>query len=249
VSPRLLAIALVAIAAGVLPAEAASPRVEAEHLPLLFNFGVSPSKLSAKRPTPARMSIAWKARLDEESPVPALRSVKIEADKHLALELADVPVCSFGLHYDIRPSDIEERCRDAAVGHGRVGVEVRFPEEPAVSVSGQLTLYNRGRKPGGYDLLAHFFLSAPVAGEITFPIEVRKATGRYGWKATATIPKIAGGSGSITDYSLRIGRGFLRATCSDGKLLLRATSVFLDGTVRRETAIRTCTVAEADPRQ
>jgi hypothetical protein len=249
VAPRLLAVAVMAIAATAMPAKAASPSVEAEHLPLLFNFGVTPSKLSAKKPTPARMSISWNGRLDDESPVPALRRLKIEADRNLDLDLAGVPVCRFGPHYDIRPSDIEERCRDAAVGHGRVGVEVRFPEEPAVSTSGKLTVYNLGRKAGGVDLLAHFFLSAPVVAEIVFPIKVRRAAGRYGWKAQATIPKIAGGSGSITDYSLRIGRRVLCATCPDGKLLLRATSVFLDGTVRRETAIRTCTVAEADPRQ
>src|SRR5690349_2475432 len=118
------------------------------------------------------------------------------------------------------------------------------------AVTGDLTLYNMGHSGKERHLLASAFIPAPVTGEIPNPIQVRRIDkGRFGWMATATVPKIAGGSGSITGYSMRIGKRFLTATCGDGRLQLRATSTFVDGTRLVEGSIRACAVAEADARQ
>ncbi|MDX6635514.1 MAG: hypothetical protein QOF06_1717 [Solirubrobacterales bacterium] len=75
---------------------------------------------------------------------------------------------------------------------------------------------------------------------------VRK--GRIGWEAVAAIPKIAGGAGSITDYTLKIGKRFLSATCVS-HFELRAVSIFVDGTRLRERSVRPCAVPKADLRQ
>jgi hypothetical protein len=113
-----------------------------------------------------------------------------------------------------------------------------------------LTLYNAGHKGKERRLLADAFPPAPVSGEIPTPIAIRKIDkGRFGWRATATVSKIAGGAGSITGYAVRTGKRFLTATCGDGRLQLRAVSTFVDGTRLVENSIRTCAVAEADARQ
>ena len=230
-----------ATAAVAVAVSAPSPAAEAGHLPLFFNFGITPSKLPPKNPAPVTMSLSWKGGTDDGSHPPALRKLTLEGDRRIVFDGKGVPVCKGGPHFDVRPSDIPKRCRKAAVGHGNLTVEVEFPNQELISVSGRLTLYNLGRKQGSIDLLARTFLVAPVTAEIVFKIEVRRINKeRYGWRASAALPKIAGGYGSITDYSLRIGRRLLAATCTDGKLTLRSLSAFADGSKRRETVVRTC---------
>jgi hypothetical protein len=240
------AVAALAMAAVAVAGYAATASSDAGHLPLSLNFGVTPAKLPAEKPAPVTMSLSWKGGTDDGSHPPALQKLAIEGDKHLVADVADLPVCEDGSHYDIRPSDIPERCRKAAVGNGHLTVEVEFPDQPQVSIGGKLTLYNLGRKRGGFDLLARTFLAAPVTGELLFIVEVRKLDGgRFGWRASGVLPKIAGGYGSITAYSLRVGNQLLAATCAGGKLALRATSRFTDGTKRRETVVRACSVVDA----
>ncbi len=214
---------------------------DAGHLPQLFDFWIAPHRLPARKPAPVTMSLSWKGGTDDGSHSPALRKLTIEGDRQIVFDATGLPVCEGGPHFDVRPSDLPKRCRKAAVGHGQIVVEVEFPEEPPLSVEGELTLYNLGRKPGGLDLLARTFLPAPITGEIVFTIKVREIDkGRYGWRAIALLPKIAGGHGSITDYSPRIGKRLLSATCADGRLTLRALSEFADGTRRREMVARAC---------
>jgi len=93
-------------------------------------------------------------------------------------------------------------------------------------------------------LLANASLPSPVAREVAIPITIRKVDeGRVGWIATAAVPKIANGAGSITGYSLRIGKRFLTASCGGGRLELRALSYFVDGTKLLQTRVRTCSAA------
>ena len=68
----------------------------------------------------------------------------------------------------------------------------------------------------------------PVPAAIVTTVKIKKIhNGRYGLKSVATIPKIAGGSGSVTSFSLKIDKKFtykgkkvsvLSAKCPDGKL-------------------------------
>jgi hypothetical protein len=78
------------------------------------------------------------------------------------------------------------------------------------------------------------------------PITIRKIDDeRFGWRASAEVPKIAGGAGSIYGYSLRIGKRFLRATCGDGRLELRAASTFVDGEKVTGRTVQACSVAKS----
>jgi hypothetical protein len=74
--------------------------------------------------------------------------------------------------------------------------------------------------------------------------------GRYGLLSVASIPKIAGGAGSVSSFRLKIDKKFtykgkkvsiLSAKCPDGKLQAHATGVFADGTKISTEFIRTCT--------
>ena len=73
--------------------------------------------------------------------------------------------------------------------------------------------------------------------------------GRYGLLSVASIPKIAGGSGSVTSFNLKIDKKYtykgrkvsvLSAKCPDGKLQAKATAIFADGTKAAAEFVRTC---------
>jgi len=83
-----------------------------------------------------------------------------------------------------------------------------------------------------------------VTGAIVTTLKIKKVhNGRYGLKTVATIPKIAGGSGSVKSFNLKINKkGVLTAKCPDGKLQAKATAKFSDGTqAGPATILRTCT--------
>lgn len=206
-------------------------------------FAISPSRLPGTQPAQVRMSASESYRISDGSHVPALEELEIKGDRHLALELDGASVCSLR-GYDPRGS-IEEQCRDALVGRGKLTVEVAFPEEPLLWVRGRLSLYNGGRTEHGRRLVAAAFLSAPVTAELTIPFLVEKLDkGRFGWRAKAKVPKIAGNSGSIFGYSMRIGKRFLRATCADGRFEFGTVSTFADGSQLFGRVTRPCSVAE-----
>jgi hypothetical protein len=244
---RWLAVVLTAVAVATASAAAEGVDIGTPIVPTM-HFGVSPTKLSRKPPTHVRLSLSGTYKTADGTHPPALRELRLGGDRHLAFDLKGVPVCT-RVHSDYRGA-LEDSCGDAVIGHGKLTVEVEFPEEPPQTVSGDLTLYNGARKGKAWRLLASAWLPAPVTGEVPIPISIRKVDeGRVGWIATATVPKIAGGSGFITAYSARIGKRFLEATCGGGRLELRVDSSFADGTKLRQTGIRTCTMAEADARQ
>jgi hypothetical protein len=221
--------------------------VEADDLPPLFQFGVSPRKLPRTKPQPVGVLVADKYETGDGSHVPALNELKLELDRHLVLDVSGVPICAGGGR-EIR-REVLEGCDDAVVGKGTIEVELAFPESQLSTVSGDLTIYNRGRKPGGADLVGWAFFSAPTHAAMIIPIKVRKNVGRYGWKARFEIPKFAGGSGSITSYSAHLGKRIFSATCPQGHMLARAVSTFVDGSSRSEGTVRTCAVAEPHVRQ
>lgn len=241
------AVVLVTLAAGAATATARAVDVGFSPMQIL-NVEITPRKLSPTHPTHVRMSLSGSYQTSDGSHLPALRELKLEGDRHLRLDLKGEPVCR-GAHYDYRGA-LEDFCGDAVIGHGELTVEVVFPEEPPMTVTGELSLYNFGRLGRERRLLANASFPAPVTGEIPVSITIRRIDkGRYGWRATASVPKIAGGAGSITGYSVRIGKRFLTATCAGGWLQLRAVSNLFDGTTLTGSFIHPCTVSEPHVRQ
>ncbi|HEU5105507.1 MAG TPA: hypothetical protein VFU11_06670 [Solirubrobacterales bacterium] len=237
-----IVVVVIALATSGAAATATSPIVIGEVLRVDVGFGISPSALPKRKPRSVRLALSARVRTDDGSHVPALTEMELKLDRHFFFDLHGVPVCRGGGR-DVR-SEVLEGCEDAIVGRGTVEVEVAFPEEPLMAVSGSLRIYNRGHKPGGANLAARAYFPAPVTGAVLVPVEVRKMPGgRYGWRARLAIPKIAGGYGSITAFSARIDKRIVSATCGDGKLQIGSVSTFADGMQHFMTAIHLCSVA------
>jgi hypothetical protein len=126
------AVALMMVALGAAAVTAGA--VEIRTLPSTFNFEIYPRKVSRTQPTHVRMSLTGRYETSDGSHLPALREMKLEGDKHLALDLKGVPKC-VGVHSDYR-GWLEDFCSDAVIGRGELTTEVAFPEEPMMTVTG-----------------------------------------------------------------------------------------------------------------
>ena len=70
-----------------------------------------------------------------------------------------------------------------------------------------MLVINGGFSGGTTTLYIHAYFSAPVTGAIVTTLKIKKVhNGRYGLKTVATIPKIAGGSGSVKTFDLKINK-------------------------------------------
>jgi hypothetical protein len=236
-------VAAMLVAAGI---AAAAPwqKVIVGDLEVQYNGGFTPKKLSKKKLTPISFNVATKlASLDPEEPhPPALREFLIEGDKHGTIDVKGIPTCTSGKLQSRTSKAAREVCGPALIGSGKTDVEIKFPEQHPIPVHSELLAFNGGFKGGVTTLFIHAYLTAPVTAAVVTTVKVKKIhKGRYGLLSTAAVPKIAGGSGSVTFFTLTLNKGIISATCPDGHLNARGTAVFADGIKAEGTVVRPCT--------
>lgn len=218
----------------------------ASNLPTFFNAEVWPAKLSKTKPTPITFDFTFFVKTLEDQHPPALKELRLEGDKHAVVDVRGIPTCGPG-DLSVRRSfeELRKMCRPALIGSGHVEVSVQFPDYPLFTLESDVLAINGGIEGRVTTLYLHAYFPAPVTGWTVATVEVRKIRkGRYGMEAIASIPKIAGGAGSITRFRLTLKRGIVLAACPDGRLQARGTAVFSDGTRGPGTVIRTCTARE-----
>lgn len=217
------------------PVKSVQGNVETE-----FNGGFAPKTLSKTKPTPISFDISGAIRtLNGEHP-PALREFLLEGDKHVTLSVKGIPICKPIQSVDSKHA--RAACGPALVGSGQIKVEIKFPEQEPITTTSELLVFNGGRQGGVTTLFIHAYVTVPTPAEIVITVKIKKIHhGRYGLQSIATVPKIAGGSGSVTYFSLHIKKGILFATCPDGHLNAHGRASFADGTQVPGTVVRTCT--------
>lgn len=239
-----LGIAVLAIAAVAMAAPWEKVRVG--DVEVEYNGGFSPKVLSKTKPTPITFNVAAKIRsLDPTEPEPhppALREFLIEGDKHGSIDVKGIPTCKSGQIQSTTSDAARKACGKALIGSGRTDVEIKFPEQPAIHVQSELLAFNGGFKGGVTTLFIHAYLTAPVTAAVVTTVKIKKIhKGRYGLLSTAAVPKIAGGSGSVTFFTLTLNKGIISATCPDGHLNAHGTAKFADGSSLSGTVVRPCT--------
>ncbi len=216
-----------------------------------FNGGVTPKKLPKNKLAPIAFNASGKIKTADGTHPPALKEVVIEADRNSAINAKGVPVCTAGKLEATDTVHAEKACPDAIVGEGKTAVEVEFPEQQPFPIESKLLAFNGGVQGGKTTIFVHAYLSSPVSAAVVTTVKVSKIhKGRFGLKSVATIPKIAGGYGSVTSFDLTIKRSFtykgkkqsyLLAKCPDGHLNAKGTAVFLGGPTLSAEIVRSCT--------
>ena len=212
------------------------------NLEVEYDGGFSPQALPKDKLTPITFFLWSKIRTVDKKHPPAIKEFKLEGDKNVAVNVKGVPTCTSGKLQAQTTAAARKICGKAIVGSGTTEVEVQFPEQPPIDVKSELLAFNGGFKGGVTTLFIHAYLTAPVTAAIVTTVKIKNVKkGRYGTESIAKVPKIAGGSGSVTYFKLKFDKGFLMGKCPDGRLQAHGTAVFADTTQASATVIRPCT--------
>jgi hypothetical protein len=240
------------IGIGALAAGSASPEtVTVGNVVVSGDGHFVPKALPRDELAPIAFTISGKVRSKDGAHPPALRELLIETDKNGAIEVKGYPICTAGKLQSTTSNAALATCKPALIGEGTTDAEIEFEEQDPVRVDSKLLVFNGGFRGGVTTLYVHAYITVPVPAAIVTTVKIKKINrGRYGLLSTATIPKIAGGNGSVTDFKLKIERKYsyegrrvsvLSAKCPDGKLQAHATAIFDDGTRAATEFIRPCT--------
>jgi hypothetical protein len=242
---------MIAGVAGVATAGSSKEKAVVENLEFEAGGGFTPKKLSKKKQTPIALTVEGKIRTTDGTHPPALNKVILETDKNGGVDVKGYPTCRSGQLQSRDTKAAERACPKAIIGAGTTTASVAFPEQRDVLVHSKLIVFNGGFKGGTTTLYIHAYFSNPVPGAIVTTVKIKKHKhGRYGLKSISTIPKIAGGSGSVIQFRLKINKKFtykgkkhsvLTAKCPDGRLQAHAAAYFSNGLHATTEFVRPCT--------
>ena len=226
--------------------------VRAGNLVLRLNGGVTPKRLPKAKLAPITLNASGGIGTADGTHPPATKGVTIDFDKHGTINAKGLPTCKPGKLQSRSTVAAKKACPRAIVGKGSTTVEVKFPEQKPFTASGPLVLFNGGVQGGVTKMYIHAYVSVPAPTAIVTVVKVKKIhKGPYGTRAIATIPKIAGGSGSLIRFNFSIHRTFkfhgkrqsyLLARCANGRFRAHAVTQMSDGTRISGSILRHCKV-------
>jgi hypothetical protein len=237
-----LAIAAILAVTGLAAAEP-PVRSVVDGVETVFNGGFSPKVLSKTKPTPVVFSISGKIRRTDGSHPPALKEFLLEGDKHAGISVKGIPTCTAGKLNSRTTEQARKICAPALVGTGKTEVGIKFAETPNdVLAKSDLLVFNGGVSGGVTTLFIHAYITVPTPAAVVTTVKIKKIhKGRFGLLSVASIPKIAGGLGSVKSFSLKLNKGIVSATCPDGHLNARGTAIFAEGLHISGEVERPCT--------
>lgn len=251
---RLAFVAALAVALALVLATAALGSREIEcagNLCITDNGGISPVKLPRHGSAPVTARILGEISTRDGSHPPALETLELDVDKTIGIDAIGLPTCRAGQIASRSTAEAKRACRDAIVGSGTAEVEVAFPEQAPFSSTAPLLLFNGGVHGRTIVFFLHAYVDVPAPTAIVVKATVtRVRRGRFGLHVAARIPKIAGGAGSPTSFTLKIGRrftykgrkrSFLTASCPTGHWATKGHVVFSDQTQLGLTHVFPCT--------
>lgn len=248
---KAIALALVLLACVVAQASASREVVHLGNLFLADNGGITPSTLPRHGSAPVDARLEAEIGTTDGSHPPALHHIDLYIDRTIALDATGLPTCKLGQIEATSTSTAKRACADAMIGSGSATVEVAFPEQTPFSSTGPVLLFNGGVRGKTTLVLLHAYVDVPAPTAIVVPAQViRVKKGRFGLEILATIPRIAGGAGSVTGFRLDVGRRFtvsgerrslLSASCPTGQYRTAGEAEFADGTVLSVDHVFPCT--------
>ncbi len=209
--------------------------------------GVSPKALSKSKYTPIAFTAAGSVRTTDGTQVPPVKEVILDA-KNSAVDVKGFPACTSGALQARDTAAVKKACPDSIIGSGLGKFVVGFPEQKPIPAQSPLLVFNGGTSGGTTTFYIHAYLTQPIVTAVVTTVKIKKAG--TGLKSVSSIPKIANGAGSVTDFSLKIDKKFtykgkkhsvLSAKCIGGKIQAHVVAKFYDGDQLEADVLRTCT--------
>ena len=224
--------------------------VRAGNVVLKLNGGVAPKALPRNRLAPITLRISGNISTTDGTHPPAAGRVITDFDKHGTVNARGLAVCPNGKLQARNTRSAKRACPRAIVGTGKTRVRVAFPEQAPFYSTGPLVLFNGGVRGGVTTMYIHAYVNVPAPTAIVSVVKIKHIhKGRFGTRAIARIPKIAGGYGSVTSFALAIRRNFsfrgkrqsyLLARCANGRFFAHGIVAFSGGLRIGGTVVRTC---------
>jgi hypothetical protein len=147
-------------------------------------------------------------------------------------------------------------CGDALLGKGTSTAQVQFPESAPFEAKGPLLAFNGPSESGGgyggsgyNEQLYYVYANVPAPTVLIAVGRVSRASGKYGYQISISIPKIAGGAGSFKSAEFTIDRrwtqggrrhSFLNAECANGHFDAQVAIAFGDGSSLKGSVVNPC---------
>jgi len=223
--------------------------VEAGNIKLVIDgeSGVTPKALSKSKFTPIAFTAAGSISTKDGSQPPALKEVLLNT-KNAAVNTKGYPACTSGQLQSRDTKAVEAACKSAIIGKGQTVVSVAFPEQKPIPATSPLLVFNGGTSGSSTTFYIHAYLTQPIVTAIVTTVKIKKVGN--GLKTVTTVPRIAGGSGAVKSFSLKIDKKFtykgkkvsvLSAKCVGGKITADVTANFYDSGPMKAKVLRTCT--------
>jgi hypothetical protein len=253
---RALAVAIAAIAVLVAAGSALGVKkvtkihIQAGNIIVDGEGGFTPTALPANKDAPITIFGSGKISTADGELPPILKTIQFEFDKHGSVDTEGLPKCALRKLVATTVSQARSLCPGSIVGKGVGKGVVKFPEQDVIPANSGITLFNGPEIKGDPSVYAHAHLTVPAPTTFIVPIQIEDIrNGRYGYRVTVEIPKIANGYGIPISGSIRVGRkwtykgekhSFINARCPDGRLQAIGEFSFKDGTRMKGTFLSPC---------
>jgi hypothetical protein len=211
---------------------------------------VTPKQLSKTKLTPGALEVTTKLTNSAKPvPVPTVRVV-IDFDKNARLFTKGLPTCDPAKLQSTSTEVALQQCGKAKIGGGKatallpVGTNI-------FTVNQEVTAFNGVPKGGKPVVILHTYGTTPIQTTLVLIGTVTNFNKEgYGPRLDLEVPKIAGGTGALTDFTVKIQKkykfkgkpvSFISAKCPNSKKLkARAAFTFLDGETATPKGTQTC---------
>jgi hypothetical protein len=215
---------------------------------------ITPKKLSKRTFTPGALEVTTKLTNSTSPngvPVPTVRVV-IDFDKNAKIFTKGIPTCDPAKLQNTSTEVALQQCGKAKIGSGKATALLPGSGSTVFTVKQTVTAFNGVPKGGKPVVILHTYGTTPLQTTLVLVGSVINYNKEgYGPRLDLEVPKLAGGSGALTDFQVKIDKkykykgkrvSFISAKCpSSKKLKTRAAFTFIDGQTATPKFVQTCT--------
>lgn len=182
--------------------------VQEDNVRLDVTGRLSPKRLPRRGLAPISVSVEWGISTSDGSPVPNLKRIEIEINRHGHFEYAGLPTCPIAKIQPASTARALSNCRSALVGKGSFAANVGLDGQEAYEAKGRLLVFN-GEAKGKPVLFGQIYSSHPFATSFIIPFAVKKLSGgTYGTVLDAILPKGLAAWGRLTAIDMTLSRRY-----------------------------------------
>jgi hypothetical protein len=213
---------------------------------------ITPKKLGKKTYTAGTLEATTKLTTSAASgvPSPTVRVI-LDFDKNAKLFTKGIPTCDPAKLQNTSTDVAKQLCGPAVIGSGTASALLPVGSK-IYPVSQIVTAFNGIPQSGKPVVILHTYGTTPIQTTLVLVGAVTNYNKEgYGPRLDLEVPKIAGGTGALTDFNVKISKkykykgesvSFISAKCPNSKKLkARAQFIFLDGESSTPTTTQSCT--------